>query len=223
MVKTKSGKIKILIVDDHSMLIDGLKDILDEQKDMEVIGATGDGQECIAMAKKLSPDIVLMDINLPGMTGITATRLIKKEAPAIKILMISSYDDDLHIIESFQAGADGYIPKSYHVTKMIEAIRQVEEKGSFVTDNVVSKLIRNLRDLPSATVSASASFGLTPTEIKVLDAIKDGKQTKEAAVVLKVKEKSVRNHLNSIYSKLDVNNRVRAIELAIKKGIIARD
>src|SRR2546430_8560741 len=107
MSKSKADKIKVLIADDHSMFIDGLKDILSSLKDIEVVGEAGTGEESVRLTKSLEPDIVLMDINLPGFSGIRATEIIKKECPKTKVLMISSYDDDAHIMESFRVGADG--------------------------------------------------------------------------------------------------------------------
>lgn len=220
---SKPKAIKILIADDHSMLIDGLKDILSDLKDIDVVGEAGTGEESVRLAKSLKPDIVLMDIKLPGISGIAATELIKKDCPGIKVLMVSSYDDDSHILDSFRAGADGYIPKYLHVTKIIESIYEVHKKGAYVPEAIAHKLVRSLKNLPGQMARESAQFHLTPMEIRILEAIKDGKQTKEAAQALGIKEKTVRNHLNSIYLKLAVKNRTQAISLAINRGIISQE
>ena len=223
MAKARTRKIKILIADDHSMLVDGLKDILSDLKDLQVVGEAATGEESVRLAKSLKPDIVLMDINLPGISGIAATELIKKDCPRTRVLIISSYDDDAHVVEAFRVGADGYVPKHLHVTKMIESIYEVHKKGIYVPEAIVPKLIRSLKNLPGQMVRESANYHLTLTEIKILESIKDGKQTKEAAQILKIKEKTVRNHLNNIYLKLGVKNRAQAIALAIHRGILSRD
>jgi len=223
MQKSKADKIRVMIADDHSMLIDGLKDILSDLKDIEVVGDAGTGEDSVKLAKSLKPDVILMDINLPGISGIAATEIIKKENPKIKVLIVSSYDDDSHIVEAFRVGADGYVPKHLHVTKIIESIYEVYRKGTYVPESIIPKLLRSLKNLPSGMVRESANFQLTPTEIRVLEAIKGGQQSKEAAKTLKISEKTVRNHLNSIYLKMGAKNRSQAVSLAISRGILSRD
>ncbi len=204
------------------MLIDGLKDILSDLKDIEVVGEAGSGEESVKLAKGLNPDVVLMDINLPGISGIAATGIIKRDCPGTRVLIISSYDDDFHIMSAFRAGADGYVPKHMHVTKMIEAVYEVHKKGTYVPEALVPKVVRAIKNF-SGKAGGLETFGLTPTEIKVLEAIKDGKQTKEAAAALQIAEKTVRNHLNNVFLKLQVKTRAQAIALAVARGIISRD
>jgi len=205
------------------MLIDGLKDILSDLKDIQVVGEAATGEESVHLTKQLKPDIVLMDINMPGITGIAATEIIKKECPKTRVIIISSYDDDSHIVDAFRVGADGYVPKHMHVTKMIESIYEVHKRGTYVPESLVHKLVRSLKNLPSAMARESAGFQLTPMEIRVLEAIKDGQQSKDASKTLKISEKTVRNHLNSIFLKMDVKTRSQAIALAVNRGILSRD
>ena len=205
------------------MFTDGLKDILSGLNDIQVVGEARTGKESVQLTKSLEPDIVLMDINLPEMSGIQATETLKKECPKTKVLIISSYDDDAHIIESFRAGAAGYIPKYLHATQMIKSIYEAHKKGTAIHETILPKLLRGLKNLPSTLIRESANFQLTPMEIRVLESIKDGKQSKEAALTLKISEKTIRNHLSSIYLKLDVKSRSQAIALAINRGILSRD
>jgi len=223
-MKNGNGKkTRVLITDDHSMLVDGLREIIEMQPGLVVAGATPNGDECVKLARELAPDVILMDISLQGKSGIEATRVIKKERPAVKVLMVSSYDDDFHIMESFQAGADGFIPKHLHAKEIIKAIHEVMEKGNYVPQAIVSKLVHSVRALPEMTVRSAVTHGLTPAELRVLNAIRDGRGTKQVAVDLDLKEKTVRNQLNSIFDKLGVNGRLQAVDVAIKKGIISRD
>lgn len=219
---SKSKKIRVLIADDHGMVRDSFKDVLNDQKDLEVVGCAVNGEECIKMAKQIKPDVILMDIKMPGISGLEATKLIKKDLSEVKILIISTYEDELHILEAFRSGADGYLPKTSPALKMIEAVRGLNQDGdgSLLTGPILAKLIQGVRSLGTTAPSDNVHPDLTPAEIKILGLVKQGKQNKEIATLMNISEKTVRNHLNNAFLKLDAKTRTEAIVKAIQKGIL---
>ncbi len=217
---SKPKKISVLIADDHGMLRDSLRDVLNDQKDLEVVGCAVNGEECVRLAKQIEPDVILMDIKMPGISGLEATKRIKSESTDVKILIISTYEDELHILDAFRSGADGYLPKTSPAVKMIEAVRRLHEEGSLVPAPILAKLLQGVRALGTASTGNEARPDLSPTEIKILDQVKRGLQNKEIGALLNISEKTVRNHLNNAFLKLDVKTRTEAIVKAIQKGIL---
>jgi DNA-binding NarL/FixJ family response regulator len=214
-------KIRILIADDHEMLRDGLRDILDDQKDLQVVGSVGNGEDCLREAKQLKPDVVLMDIKMPGRSGLETTRLLKADMPNVKVVIVSTYEDEKHILDAFRAGADGYIPKTFPTAKMVESIYKLQQDGALVPESVLPKLIRGVRALGGGVPPEFGGADLTETEIQVLDQVKKGLQNKQIGVELGVSEKTVRNHLNNAFQKMGVKSRTEAIVKALQKGILA--
>jgi DNA-binding NarL/FixJ family response regulator len=213
--------ISLLIADDHGMLRDGLQDLLNDQKGFQVVGSVGSGEECLRSARQLKPDVILMDIKMPGLGGLEATRLVKAELPGVKVVILSTYEDEKHILDAFRAGADGYIPKTFPAAKMIESIHKLHRDGALVPDSVLPKLIRGVQALGSGVPAEFGGNNLTETEIKVLDLVKKGLQNKHIGREMGVSEKTVRNHLNNAFSKMGVRSRTEAIVKALQKGILA--
>src|SRR6267154_36408 len=170
MASTKAApkkRVKVLIADDQTLFREGIKDLLENERSIEVIGEAADGQEVIRMAKKLRPDVILMDIKLPHLDGVSATRQIRKELPATNVLILSSYEDEAHVMESIQAGANGYLSKMLPAAELVNALKTFANQGVMIPQPVMSKLIDGLRQMGSASSEASL-VALTKTEIKVL-------------------------------------------------------
>ena len=171
------------------------------------------------MAKKLKPDVILMDIKLPQMNGVSATRIIRKECPQTNVLILSGYEDEAHITEAIQAGANGYLSKMLPASELVHALKTFNSEGVMIPQPIMGKLIQGLRQMGTPGYD-SAPDSLTATEIKVMALLGKGKSNKEIAAELKLVEGTVKLHVTSILSKLGVADRTQAIVTAIKRGIV---
>ncbi len=218
---TKKKIVKVLIADDQTLFREGIKDVLTGEKWISVVGEAADGEEAVALAKKLKPDVILMDIKLPKMDGITATKNIKKVEPNINILMLSSFEDEAHVMDAVQAGANGYLSKMLPAAELVNSIRTFTTEGLMIPQQMMSKLLQGLRKMGEPNAPAQAM--LTKTEVKVLDMLGSGLSNKELAIELNCSVKTIKNHLNSAFHKLGVTSRTEAVVKAIKLGIISSD
>ena len=212
--------IRILIADDHTLFREGLRKILDLEKDIKIVGEAEDGAETLRLANRVKPDVILMDISLPGPNGIRITRQIKKRHRKVYIIMLSMYEDTAHIIESFQAGASGYVIKTYSSGELIETIRSVSREGVSIPPTIEHKLLRGIRE--PDFLSGTQRTNLTKREVRILKLVASGNSNKEIATKLFISEKTVKNHLNHIYRKLGVKNRARAVMEGLKRDYISR-
>ncbi|MBI5881870.1 MAG: response regulator transcription factor [Elusimicrobia bacterium] len=219
MAKT-TKKIRVVLADDQTLFREGIRDLLENEKWVEVVGEAGDGPEAIRLVKKLKPDVILMDIKLPHMDGIAATRQIHKECPSTNVLMLSSYEDESHVMEAIQAGANGYLSKMLPASELVNALKAFADKGIMIPQPVMNKLIDGLRQMGNVNAEASL-VALTKTEIKVLALLGRGKSNKEIASDLTCSVKTIKNHLNSIFQKLSVSNRTEAVVRGIDMGLIS--
>lgn len=228
MAKKKSSssggkkRLSVLIADDQTLFREGIKDLLDGEKGIEVIGESADGPETVRLAKKLRPDVILMDIKLPGMDGVSATRIIRKDVPSVNVLMLSSFEDEAHVMEAIQAGANGYLSKMLPATELVNALKTFANDGVMIPQGVMNKLITGLRQMGSGSGEASL-VALTKTEIKVLALLGRGQSNKEISATLDCSVKTVKNHLNSIFQKLEVSNRTEAVVKGIEMGLISAE
>ncbi|MGC9070953.1 MAG: response regulator [Elusimicrobiales bacterium] len=208
--------VTVLIADDQTLFREGLKDLLEDEKGIKVVGEAKTGPEVIEMVKRLKPDVVLMDIKIPEMDGITATKIIREKFSQTNVIILSSYEDEAHITEAIQAGANGYLSKMLPANELVNALKAFTSESIMIPQPIMNKLISGLRqgikDSPEA---------LTPTEMKVMVLLGRGKSNKEIAHELKCSVKTVKNHLNSIFNKLGVTNRTEAVVKAIEKGLIS--
>ena len=214
--------VTILIADDQTLFREGIKDLLEDEKGLSVIGEASNGPEAVAMAKKLRPDVILMDIKLPQMDGVSATRIIRKECPNTNVLILSGYEDEAHITEAIQAGANGYLSKMLPASELVHALKTFNSEGVMIPQPIMGKLIQGLRQMGTPGYD-SAPDSLTATEIKVMALLGKGKSNKEIAAELGCSVKTIKNHLNSIFQKLGVNNRTEAVVKAIEKGLISAE
>ncbi|MBI5595144.1 MAG: response regulator transcription factor [Elusimicrobia bacterium] len=215
-------KLTVLIADDQTLFREGIKDLLDNEKSVTVVGEAADGQEAVRLAKKLKPNVVLMDIKLPHLDGISATRQIRKECPDTNVLVLSSFEDEAHVMESIQAGANGYLSKMLPASELVNALKTFANEGVMIPQPVMGKLIQGLRQMSSATAEATL-VALTKTEIRVLSLLGRGQANKEIAAGLGCSVKTIKNHLNSIFQKLDVSNRTEAVVKGIEIGLISAE
>ncbi|MFH2204286.1 MAG: response regulator transcription factor [Elusimicrobiota bacterium] len=219
-IKIKAKKLTVLIADDQTLFREGIKDLLENEKSITVVGEAADGLEAVALAKKLKPNVVLMDIKLPKLDGVSATRKVREECPDTNVLILSSYEDEAHVMESVQAGANGYLSKMLPAAELVNALKTFANEGLMIPQPVMGKLLEGLRSMSSSTAEATL-VALTKTEIRVLALLGRGNANKEIAAGLGCSVKTIKNHLNSIFQKLDVSNRTEAVVKAIEIGMIS--
>ncbi len=219
---TPKKTVTVLIADDQTLFREGIKDLLEDEKGITVVGEASNGPEVVAMAKKLKPDVILMDIKLPQMDGVSATRIIRKECPNTNVLILSSYEDEAHVTEAIQAGANGYLSKMLPASELVHALKTFTTDGVMIPQPIMGKLIQGLRQMGQPGYE-NAPDALTATEIKVMSLLGKGNSNKEIAATLDCSVKTVKNHLNSIFQKLSVNNRTEAVVKAIEKGLISHE
>ena len=221
MPTAKKKKISVLIADDQTLFREGIKDILTGEKWVEVVGEASDGIEAVALAKKLKPDVVLMDIKLPKMDGISATRKIREACPQVNVLMLSSFEDEAHVLDAIQAGANGYLSKMLPAAELVNSIKTFTSEGLMIPQQLMGKLLHGLRKMGDGGVPTQAT--LTKTEIKIMDLLGKGMSNKELAKELNCSVKTIKNHLNSAFHKLGVSSRTEAVVKAIEKGLISSE
>lgn len=209
---------KILLCDDQAVIRDGLEMLLNLEKDFQVIGAAQDGAEAVELAAQKQPDLILMDLKMPIMNGIEATREIHAKFPNIKILVLTTYDDDEWVFDAVRAGAAGYLLKDTPRQKIVEAIRGTVEGKSFLDPAIAGKLMNQVAS--KQTQPASILTGkLTERELDVLRLIAKGINNSDIAVQLHLSEGTVRNHVSAILEKLGVSDRTQAAVIAIQHGL----
>jgi len=216
-------KIKILIADDHTLMRAGLATFLSITEDFEVIGEASDGMEVIEAAKKLRPDVILMDINMPTLGGLEATLAIKKINPAIKILVLTQYDDTLYVRRFLKAGASGFILKKAVTTDLITAINAVARGEMYLHPSVASSVIENYLGVKKDLSKEDPYDALTDREKGVLKLIAEGYTHKEIADTLNISSRTAVAHQENICTKLNLHSRVDLIKFAIKQDIIKVD
>jgi DNA-binding NarL/FixJ family response regulator len=209
---------KLLLCDDQAVIRDGLEMLLSLEKDFQVIGLAQDGAEAVELAAQKQPDLILMDLKMPLMNGIEATREIHAKFPNIKILVLTTYDDDEWVFDAIRAGALGYLLKDTPRQKIVEAIRGTMEGKSFVDPAVAGKLLNQVASKQTQPKSILTDK-LTERELDVLRLIAKGVNNSEIAAQLHLSEGTVRNHVSAILEKLNVSDRTQAAVIAIQHGI----
>jgi len=212
-------KIRVLLADDHAVLRDGLRLLLERELDIEVVGEAGDGEEATKKAVELVPDVVVLDIGMPIMSGIEAARLIKEKKPKIGILVLTVYDDDEYVFKLLKAGASGYLLKKVAGAELASAIRAVSSGEFLLSSAVAEKVVAGYLQEPKQN-GLELPDGLTKREVEVLRLIADGGTNKEIAEKLFISIKTVESHRTNIFRKLDIHDRIQAATYAIRKGLI---
>ncbi|MHB8627640.1 MAG: response regulator [Aggregatilineales bacterium] len=208
--------IRLLLADDHPIVREGLRAILSTQPDFEIVGEAADGRQLVAQAIALRPDVVLTDLEMPGLDGVEAIRQIRAALPDTQVIVLTAFNTDDRIVNSIQAGAQGYLLKGAPRSEIFNAIRVVHAGGSLLHPLVASRLIQSVR-----TPDSPPAETLTEREMDVMRLLAQGKANKEIAATLNITERTVKFHVAAILGKLDAGNRTEAVTLAVQRGLIA--
>ncbi len=214
------SKIRILVVDDHIVVRKGLMAILETEPGIEVVGEAGDGKEAVEKACELQPDVVLMDLVMPGMDGIEATRQIKQRVPQVQVLVLTSFSTNDKVIPSLSAGATGYLLKDTTPVELVKAIEQVAQGEGALHPAVTRYVLGQIKNMPEETTSEEE---LTEREKEVLQYMAQGYSNAEIARLLVVSNATVHTHVSRILAKLNVSSRTQAVLYALKRGIVSLD
>jgi len=212
------GKIKVLLAEDHVVVREGTRELIQLEADMEVIGEAGDGEEAIEMVNKLRPDVVIMDISMPKLSGIEATKQIKALHPAISVLILTAYDNDQYIFAILEAGAAGYLLKNVRGRELVDAIRAVHAGESVLYPTVARRVITHLMSPVSNITEARTIELLSEREMEVLKLAAKGISNKDIAKELFLSPRTVQAHLGNIFNKLSVGSRTEAILCGLRRG-----
>lgn len=214
-------KISVLIVDDHSLFRDGLRSLLERQEGLVVVGEAGDAESGILLAEELKPDVILMDLHMPGRNGVDATREIVRRRPEARVIALSMYQEPALVEDAVLAGARGYLLKDERAADLVEGIRTVASGGVAIEPHVGSRLLDEYRRLAiDAGRSRPSESMLAPRELDVLEHLAAGLANRQIAEKLFLSEQTVKNLLTSIYHKLGVQNRTEAVLQAVQRGIV---
>ncbi len=212
-------RIRILLADDHKIVREGTRQLLEQSPDMQIVGEANDGIEAVHLAETINPDVVVMDVRLPNLNGIDATRAIIGKCPWIHVLILSAYDDDRYVFPLLEAGANGYLLKTSSGMELIEAIRTVQNGGTALSPRIAGKVSHHV-DGPKPYQAKSTEGELTEREMDVLRAAANGNSNKSIADLLSISPQTVSVHLRNIFEKLGVNSRSEAAAYAIAHGWI---
>lgn len=216
-METKNGKVRVLIADDQTLFRSGLARLLSEDPRISLVGEAADGLEAVKQAAALKPDVVLMDLKMPGMDGVEATAKIVAEQPDTKVLILTTFDADSYVLQSLRAGASGYVLKDALPPAIASSIMAVLS-GERVMAGAVANRVLDM--LTGASTPKEFYDGLTAREIEILKLIATGKPNKHIAYTLKISEKTVRNHISHIYEKLQIYDRAQAVLYAVRKALV---
>lgn len=209
--------IRVAIVDDQRLIAHGLARILTAQPDIEVVGEAHTGEEAVSLCLETEPDVVLMDLSMPVMDGVSATRKLRDLLPGTRILILTIHTDDFHVFQGIKAGAQGYILKDCTPEDLVRAIRTVYAGDTIMAQDIAEKMLKTFEGIRN---DADLAPRLTERELEVIKALAHGKSNKEIAHTLGISEKTVRNHASNIYKKLHIFDRTQAVIYAIREGLV---
>ena len=222
-----ADRIRVLIVDDHALFRGGITNVLSREREIEIVGEAADGRSAIEMAGMVSPSIVLMDLSLPAPGGLETTQRIRREFPAIAVVVMAQDEDEESLFASIKAGAAAFVIKDISPEDLIHVIRRVSQGEFLINDKVFSKpavasrVLKEFRELAVYGQEAQPIFApLSPREVEILDNIAQGMTNKQVAYALSISEQTVKNHMSSILRKLAVNDRTQAVVYAMRQGWI---
>jgi DNA-binding NarL/FixJ family response regulator len=220
-------RIQVLIVDDHPLFRRGIRWSHEAESDIAVAGEAPDGHAALALAEKSPPDVVLLDINMPGMSGIEIARVLKRHHPRVAIVIITMHEDDEQLFNAIRVGAAAYCTKDVDPAYIVSIIRRVARGEYLINENVLShpfvasRVLDQFRELARIDHASESVFSpLTPREVEILDCVARGNSNKEIASILGISDQTVKNHITSILRKLQVNDRTQAVIYALRHGWI---
>lgn len=212
--------IKVLLADDHSLFREGIRSLLEDQDDIEIIGEAEDGLEAIRLVAKLKPSVVLMDINMPVVDGVEATRMILQENANIGIIILTMYPQDEYVFQALKAGAKAYLLKDTRSKKLLEVIRTVHKGQAVIDAEMTARLLDEFRRMANKEENEPKFQTLTEQEKKILTLVAAGASNKDIASDLNLSERTIKNYLSIIFQKLQVNNRTEAAIRAMRDGLV---
>ncbi len=213
--------IRVALADDHTLFRQGLRQLLELEPDMEVVGEAVNGVEAIELARRTRPDVFLVDINMPIVDGVSATREIMREDPSIGVVVLTMYPEDGYVIRAITAGARGYLLKDADSARVVDAVRTVAAGHSQLDPGMTTKLLQEFRRIAQQPGQDNTMGGLTPREIDLLRLIASGRSNKEIAHELNLAESTVKNKLSVLFQKLDAKDRTQAAIYAMSHGLLA--
>ncbi len=215
--------IRILLTEDHSLVRAGIRALMEAQPDMEVVGEASNGEEAMEKARELRPDVVVMDLVMPGIGGMAATRRMKEEFPEVQILILTMLEDDRYFFEAIRSGASGFILKGVLPADFLSAVRTVAVGQVYLYPSLARKLVNEYLGQAKVEQGKMAADGLTDREQQILALISEGRTGKEMARTLGISPHTVERHRQNLMAKLDLHNRAELIQYAIRKGLLDRD
>jgi two-component system response regulator NreC len=212
--------IRTFLTDDHTLFRQGIKTLLSAEPNLEVVGEASNAADAVAGAAELHPDVVLMDVNMPGLSSFEATRQIRKNRPETKVLFLTMYDDDDYLAESVQAGASGYILKDSPAEQLVSAIGEVHRGGSCLSPRMLTHLVDDFRNRMHSDTRVTRFNTLTRRETEILKFLAEGNSVKEIAGILTLSVKTIEAHKFNLMRKLDIHNKAQLVQYAIQKKVI---
>ncbi len=214
------ARMRVLLVDDHTLFRKALASMLAAREDMQVVGDVENGKEAVALAARLEPDLVLMDIHMPGGDGIAAAKAIKKATPQVKVVMLTAYDDDEDLFTAIKSGADGYILKSLHPSQLFLLLDGIRRGEAPISGVMADRILREFRKADQEPCDpAEGHAALTPKEVETLELLVQGRSNRDIANALSVSENTVKRHLVDIMDKLHLQNRIQLAVYAVRQGL----
>jgi len=217
------GDIRVLIADDHAVVREGTRKVLEQEEDMTVVAEASDGEEAIRLAGEFKPDVAIIDINMPKLDGIEATIEIKNLYPSIAVLILTAYDDDQFVFRLLEVGAAGYLLKSIRSQELVDAVRAVNAGDSVLYPSIAKKVLKRFRPSTKEPAAEKTYEALTEREKQVLILATQGLSNQEIANELYLSLRTVQTHLGNIFNKLQVSSRTEAVVRALKQGLISLD
>ena len=214
-----TDKIRVLLADDHAVVRKGIRDFLEETGEIRVVAEADEGVEAVTLAEQHAPDVAILDIRMPHMTGVEATRRIKACCPNVRVLILTAYDDDPYVFALLEAGADGYVLKTASSRELVAAVHAVHRGEAALSPEIASTVVRQMKRGHPAAASDQIE-PLTPRELDVLRLAARGMTNRQIGRELDISHRTVQGHLASIYGKLDVNSRTQAVTAALRQGWI---
>jgi two-component system response regulator NreC len=214
------AKIRILLTDDHTLFRQGIKTLLSAEADLDIVGEAANGAEAVEKVTELRPDLVLMDIGMPGLSSFEATRQIKKARPDTKVLFLTMYDDEDYLVQCMEVGASGYVLKDSPAPQLLAALRDVYRGGSYLSPRMLSQLVDDFRSRIKSAHRQPRFATLTAREKEILKFLAEGESVKEIAAGLNLSVKTVEAHKFNLMRKLDIHNKAHLVQYAIQKKII---
>ncbi len=221
------NRVQILIIDDHPLFRRGIRWSLEGEREFQVVGEAGDGQEAIRLSDMLVPDVILLDINLPGMNGLEVARILKRRHPQAAVIVLTMHEDDEQLFSAIRVGAAAYCTKDIDPADLVTIIKRVARGEYLINENVLSRpfvasrVLDQFRELAKIDEVSNTVFSpLTPREVEILDCVAHGHSNKEIAKLLNISDQTVKNHITSILRKLAVNDRTQAVIYALRHGWI---